>query len=225
MTSSLLMSLTTEQVQKHYLHVAALKNESSPKTRNFWDKVVNGIVTLDPAMIVEGLERARTKIQAAKAAKKSILVVCNKSMYTDELIDLATKQGFHFLNDKIPGGFITNFKTLTRRIRDLNRQLLFLDSEDFLRLTKKEQVANKRDVAKIEKIYGGVKGLRDEPDLVVVVDGASMTNLLHEVTKKQLDNIVICSTDFAQSRDKEKLVVANMKGYQSINFILQYLFS
>ena len=117
-------------------------------------EVVKGIVVLDPEKIAASLESAKERVQAALKEKKNVLVICDKSMYTDELVELAKKKGFHYLNDKIPPGFLTNFDTLMSRIKTLNEKALFIDSEDFVRLTKKEQVSYKRDVQKIEKIYG-----------------------------------------------------------------------
>lgn len=219
------MSLTVEKVLEAQLHIGSLKNESSPKTRTFWTDITNGVVVLDPQKIAKHLDQAKDKIQQAIKAKKEILVVCDKSMYTEELVALAEKHGFHYLNDKIPGGFVTNFETLIGRISTLNDRLRFLESEDFARLTKKEQVMNQRAVRKIEKIYGGVRNLRKKPDLVVVIDGAMMTNFLNEVSKSKLDNIVFSSTDFAQWWSEDDIVVANMKSYKSIDFIMSHIFT
>ena len=111
------------------------------------------------------------------------------------------------------------------RIKDLNKQLLFIDSEDFLRLTKKEQVSTKRSVKKIEKIYGGVRNLKNKPDLILVLDGAMMINFLKEVKKQKSDSVVFCSTDLNMWRPEKDMVVANMKSYKSVDTILQFVFS
>jgi len=52
-----------------------------------------------------------------------------------------------------------------------------------------------------------------------------MVSFLKEVRKEDIDNIVFCSTDFSQWWDEEDIVVANMKSYKSIDFMMQYLFS
>jgi len=143
-----------DQVLQHMLHIGSLKKESSPKTRKYRADVVNGLVVLDPEMLAQKLETAKQKVKKAIAEKKDILVVCDKSMYADELKKLSQESGFHYLNAKVPPGFLTNFDTLMKRIHALNKDRLFMDSEDFMRLTKKEQVAYRRNVAKIEKVYG-----------------------------------------------------------------------
>ncbi len=219
------MSLTAEKVLDAKLHIWSLKKESSPKTGKYRQTVFNGVVVIDPGAIADRLESAREKVQTARRDKKSILVICDKSMYVDELKALSEKEGFHYLSEKVPPGFLTNFDTLMVRIKDLNKKLLFMDSEDFLKLTKKEQVSYKRAVKKVEKIYWWVKNLREKPELVIVFDGSMMVSFLKEVRKEDIDNIVFCSTDFSQWWDEEDIVVANMKSYKSIDFMMQYLFS
>lgn len=219
------MTLTAKTIVDNQLHVGSLLKESSPKTRKFWSDAAKGIVILDPDTIVKQLEAARAQVQEAKKNNKNILVVCDKVVYKEELEALSAKHSFHYLNDKVPGGFLTNFETLTSKIKDLNQKVSFETSEEFAKLTKKEQVMHKRSVAKIKRVYGGVANLRKKPDMVIVVDGAHMTNFLNEVKKENISNIVLASTDFSQWWSEESLVIANMKSYRSIDYILGYLFS
>jgi small subunit ribosomal protein S2 len=219
------MTLTAQSVVDHQLHIGSLQKESSPKTREFWSEVVNGVVVLDPDQIVEHLEHARIKVREAVLANKNILVVLDKASYAEDLNTLATKHNFHYLHDKVPGGFLTNFETLMTKIKDLNRKIAFEQSNEFNSLTKKEQTKHSRDVRKINNIYGGVKNLKKKPDLVIAVDGAGLTNFLHEVKKQKIDNVVLSSTDFSERWNDNSWVVANMNSYKSLDYIMHYLFS
>ncbi len=219
------MSLTTKTILENNLHIGSLQKESSPKTRAYWTDVVNGVVILDLEHIKEQLTKAKKKVQSYMADNKNILVVCDKVAYTEELETLSAKHKFHYLNDKVPGGFLTNFETLTKKIKDLNNKVSFETSEEFSKLTKKEQVMHKRQVNKIKRVYGGVANLKKKPDLVIVVDGGHMSNFLNEVKKEKIDNIVLASTDFSQWWDENSLVLANMKSFQSLDFIVNTLFT
>jgi len=105
----------------------------------------------------------------------------------------------------------------------MNELRSFIESEDFHKLTKKEQLTNQRQLKKVEMIYKGVKNLRKRPDLVIVVDGKSMMKFVKELDKTGLENIVIASTNFDTRRDKESLVVANIDSYQSLHYGLSYI--
>lgn len=111
------------------------------------------MVVLNPDVIAQQLDTVTSRIQEAKKAGKQILVVSEKKMYMKELEALAAKGGFHYLNHKIPAGFLTNFETLEKRIATMNETAKFLESDDFETLTKKEQLIHKRSLAKTQKIY------------------------------------------------------------------------
>ena len=136
---------------------------------------------------------------------------------------MAAKNGFHYLNYKVPAGFLTNFDTLITRIKGMNELRAFIESEDFHKLTKKEQLTQQRKLKKVEVIYKGVKNLRKRPDLVVVVDGKSMMKFVKELAKTGMDNITIASTNFDTRWNKDNLVIANVDSYQSLHFGLSYI--
>ena len=106
----------------------------------------------------------------------------------------------------------------------MNKLQSFVDSEDFHRLTKKEQLTTTRKLAKVQQVYKGVKGLKKKPDLVVVVDGKAMMKFVKELKKLDLDNIVLAGTNFDTWRPDDRLVVLNVDAHksltQSINYIL-----
>ena len=207
------------------VHIATLKNEAHPKTQQHRAAVINGLVVINPEDIKQQLESAREKIQTAKKEGKQILVVSEKQMYMEELEVLAKKWGFHYLNHKVPAGFLTNFDTLQKRISTMNELRSFMDNEDFKSLTKKEQLTHKRNLAKAEKVYKGVTGLKSMPDIVIVVDWQMMSSLIKEIEKKSVDSIVIASSNFSKIWKPSNLVLANVAGYRSIDFVLTYLLS
>ena len=85
------MSLTVEKVVDAKLHIGSLKKESSPKTSKRRQDVVNNVVVINPEKIKNGLEAAKERVKQAKKDGKEILVVCDKSMYADELKALSEK--------------------------------------------------------------------------------------------------------------------------------------
>jgi ribosomal protein S2 len=107
----------------------------------------------------------------------------------------------------------------------MNDLRVFIESDDFASLTKKEQLTHKRKLAKAERLYKGVTGLKNIPDLVIVVDGQMMNSLIQEIEKKSIDSIVIASTNFSKFWNPANLVVANIAGYKSLDFVLQYILS
>jgi ribosomal protein S2 len=93
----------------------------------------------------------------------------------------------------------------------MNSMARFMDSDNFRALTKKEQLVYKRKLERVLKIYKGVKNLTKKPDLVVVIDGQMMDNLINEITKQSdMDNIIIAGTDFSRRWDENNIIVTNI---------------
>lgn len=92
----------------------------------------------------------------------------------------------------------------------------FTESEDFHKLTKKEQLTALRKLKKVQQVYKGVKNLKKKPDLVIVVDGKTMMKFTKELQKLDLDNIVLAGTNFDSRWKEENLVVLNVNGYNSL---------
>ncbi|USN56008.1 MAG: 30S ribosomal protein S2 [Candidatus Peribacteria bacterium] len=119
---------------------------------------------------------------------------------------------------------MTNFDTLLSRTRSLNEMRLYVESESFKTLTKKEQHMRLRALKKIELVYKGVAKLRRKPDLVIVVDGELMGKFVDETEKLHIDAIVLASSNFSRWCDKQ-LVMCNVNSKQSIDHVLNYIVS
>jgi ribosomal protein S2 len=92
-------------------------------------------------------------------------------------------------------------------------------------LTKKEQASIKRQLAKTEKVYAWVKALTKRPDLVVVVDASQLGWLVAEIPHSNVQNIMLCSTDFAHRWPNGQMVVMNMNNQRAPLYVLDKLFA
>ncbi len=219
------MSVTVKQIVDAQVHVGTLKSEAHPKTSDFRVDVVNNIVVLNPEKVAQQLDNAKKRVQAAQKDGRSILLVCEKKMYADEIKKLWEKYNVSYLNYKAPGGFVTNFDTFKSRIQSMNKMMSFIETEEFDSLTKKEQLIHKRKLARARKVYEWVKNLTSKPGLVIVVDGSMMENFIREAkSQENIENIVVASTNYNKYL-WENDVIANMLSYKSIDFVINYILS
>ncbi|MDD2537708.1 MAG: 30S ribosomal protein S2 [Candidatus Absconditabacteria bacterium] len=220
------MAVTAQQVVDAQVHLGSLKNESHPKTSQYWAEISNGLVVANPEIVAEQINNVHNVLAEAKTAGKEILVVCEKKMYAQELEEYSKKAGFSYLNYKIPGGFLTNFDTFKKRIDSINEMASFLESEAYNSLTKKEQLIYKRKFARVNKIYKGVTKLTKRPEVVVVLDGTMLDVLLDEAKRvTNLETIVVASTSFPRYWDSEKIVIANVNSHKSLDFVVKNILS
>lgn len=216
-----------ELIQKlidNNVHIGSLKKFSHPKTRSYQLGVQNGITIINPEIVAEQLENAKQRVQLALSESKEILIVCEKSVFADQIKSLAEKFNCSYFNYNVPSGVLTNFDTLMNRIKTMNTLKKFIESEEFEKITKKEQLTKKRELKKVQRIYEGVQNLKKIPDLVIVIDGKSMFKLIREVDKMKKESIVLSSTDFNQFWSEDDLVIANVNNYYSLLFVCNYIF-
>ena len=97
------------------------------------------MVVINPETIISQLDAAKETIQNYLKAGKEVLFVAPQAGVVTEIVDLAAKHGFHYLNDKVPSGFLTNFDVLKQRIAAMNSLSEFVESNAFEKMTKKEK--------------------------------------------------------------------------------------
>lgn len=220
------MSISANDVIEAQAHIGTLKSEAHPKTNKYWAGVVNNIVVIDPEVIIAQIESAQQKIKKAKEEGKEILLVSEKKMYADEIEKLGEKYKINYLNYKLPSGFLTNYETLKKRIESMNTMARFIESENYLSLTKKEQLVYKRKLTRVLKIYKGVKNLSRKPELVIVLDGQMMDSFINEMVRTpDIQSIIIAGTNFSRRWAEDSIIITNTGSHKSVDFVLNHMFS
>ncbi len=76
----------------------------------------------------------------------------------------------HYINQRGLGGTLTNFATIRKSIARL-LELEKMDEENqFDHLHKKEALDLRKEIVKLNKFFGGIKTMKDLPDVMFIVD-------------------------------------------------------
>ena len=76
----------------------------------------------------------------------------------------------YYVNERWLGGMLTNFKTIQSRIKRLKEIETMQEDGTFDVLPKKEVIALKKEMEKLQKNLGGIKDMKKIPDAIFVVD-------------------------------------------------------
>ena len=219
------MAISLEEVVKNKGYIGGLKSDANPKTRDWWVDVIDWVVILDPQKVAVAVEKLKAAIDEAVSAGKKVLIIYEKSLLREEIEQMAAKKGVYYLNYKVPGGILTNFDTILKRVRSMNELRDFINSPQFQLLTKKEKLTKERELQKLEMVYKGIKDLDSHPDLVIVVDGMYKPSLLDEVKKSRIPYFVITSPSLNRELDEDRIVVTNVQSYKALRSLLEYVLS
>jgi small subunit ribosomal protein S2 len=152
-------------------HFGQKTSRWNPKMKPYIFTVRNDVHILD-------LEKTKKMLTAAgKAAAGiaqlggTILFVGTKRQSRAIVKEAAEAAGMPFVNVRWLGGTFTNFKTIQKTIRKLERlEGIFASSDFTTRYTKKERLLIEREIEKLTKLFEGIKNMRKLPDAIFVAD-------------------------------------------------------
>lgn len=109
----------------------------------------------------------------------------------------------HYVNHRWLGGLLTNWSTMKICIQQLNDLEKRNSAGEFENLPKKEKSNLKKDYEKLMKFFGGIKNLKDIPDLVFIIGQDSEMNAVRECLKIQKMTPLVTKTAASSNQSKK----------------------
>ncbi|MBM3395611.1 MAG: 30S ribosomal protein S2, partial [Betaproteobacteria bacterium] len=100
----------------------------------------------------------------------TILLVGTKRQAREIVREEALRCGAPYVDYRWLGGMLSNYKTVKQSIKRLKDMEAMLQDGSMERLSKKEQLRNQREYAKLERSLGGIKDMNGLPDAAFIVD-------------------------------------------------------
>jgi len=101
----------------------------------------------------------------------------------------------HYINQRWLGGTLTNFATIKKSIARL-LELEKMDAENqFDSLHKKEALDLRKEIVKLNKFFGGIKTMKELPDVLFIVDTKKEKIALAEGKKLGIKIIAMVDTN------------------------------
>jgi small subunit ribosomal protein S2 len=167
----------------------------NPKMRRFIYGERDGIYIIDLLQTEQLLERARQF--AAELARRggTILFVGTKKQARDVIQEVADASGMPYVNHRWLGGLLTNFQTISLRIRRLH-DLERYESEGQLQLLPtRERIAAQADLEKLRANLGGVKAMERVPNAIFVIDLKTEAIAVREAQRLRIPIIGLVDTN------------------------------
>lgn len=155
----------------------------------------NGIYIIDLQKTVRKLEEAYLFVRDAAANGEEILFVGTKKQAGESIREEAERAGAHYVNARWLGGMLTNFETIKRRIRRLEKLREMEADGTFDLLPKKEVIKLNLEIEKLEKFLGGIKNMNRLPGVMFVVDPRKEKIAVAEAKKLGIPVVAIVDTN------------------------------
>ena len=179
----------------------------------------NGVHILDVVQTLNDLEKAKGVLSRSK----NVLFVGTRTQIAPIIETTAQKCNGHYVNTRWVGGLLTNWKTMSTCLEKLNRLDRQLNDDAKTQgLSKKDILQLKKQRARLEKFFGGLRGLSTLPDLVVIVGQPHEKNAVQECQKLGIPTITLLDSNCDPTMSTYG-ITANDDSTRSVELILDSL--
>ena len=162
--------ISMKQLLEAGVHFGHQTRRWNPKMAEYIYTERNGIYIIDLQKSVGKVDEAYKAVADIAAEGGKILFVGTKKQAQDAIAVEAERCGMYYVNERWLGGMLTNFKTIQGRIARLKAIETMQEDGTFDVLPKKEVIALKKEMEKLQKNLGGIKDMKKIPDAIFVVD-------------------------------------------------------
>jgi len=167
----------------------------NPKMRRFIFGERDGNYIIDLLQTQVLLEDARQFASDVSRRGGTVLFVGTKKQARDTIRENAEAADMPYVNHRWLGGLLTNFQTISLRIRRLH-DLERYESEGQLQLLPtRERMAAEADLEKLRANLGGVKNMQRLPDAVFVIDLKTEAIAVREAQRLRIPIIGLVDTN------------------------------
>jgi small subunit ribosomal protein S2 len=167
----------------------------NPKMRRFIHGERGGIYIIDLLKTEQLLAQAQRF--AAEVANRggTVLFVGTKKQARDGIKDIAEAAGQPYVNHRWLGGLLTNFQTISLRIKRLHDLERYAAEGQLALLPTRERLSAEADLEKLQANLGGVKHMQRVPDAMFVVDLKTEAIAVREAQRLRIPIIGLVDTN------------------------------
>ena len=208
-----------EEMFRAGLYLGYSRTRRHPKMKPYIFGLRNNVEVFDLEKIREKLREAEEFLKKLASEKKTVLLVGAKPSAAPLVEKTSEELGMPFSARHWPGGFLTNFSVMRKRLEHLEDLKSKRASGELAKYTKKEQLVLNEEIMRLENKFAGLTSLKKIPDAMIIIDPREEKTATREAQKMKLKTIGIMNIDC----DPDLVVYpvpANDSAYSSIKYVL-----
>ncbi|HEU4978095.1 MAG TPA: 30S ribosomal protein S2 [Solirubrobacteraceae bacterium] len=167
----------------------------NPKMRRFIHGERGGIYIIDLLQTQRLLAQAQEFAATVAHRGGTVLFVGTKKQARDAVKDAAESAGMPYVNHRWLGGLLTNFQTISQRIKRLHDLERYQNEGQLELLPTRERMTALADLGKLQANLGGVKYMTRAPDAVFVIDLKTEAIAVREAQRLRIPIIGLVDTN------------------------------
>ncbi len=210
--------ISMKQLLEAGVHFGHQTRRWNPKMAPYIFTERNGIYIIDLQKTVKKIDEAYEFMKEVAASGKPVLFVGTKKQAQAAIYDEAKRCDMFYVNQRWLGGMLTNYKTISGRIKRLNDIKTMEEDGTFEKLSKKEVIKLRLELEKLEKFLGGIKDMKGMPGALFVVDPKKEKIAVKEARILGIPIIGIVDTN-CDPDDVDYIIPANDDAIRAVKLI------
>ena len=187
--------VTMRQLLEAGVHFGHQTRRWNPKMKRFIFGERNGIYIIDLKQTLERIDVAYSFVRDLVANNGTVLFVGTKKQTQDPIARYATQCGMPYINERWLGGMLTNFSTIAGRVKKMQEYERMRAAGDFEAMPKKEALILTRELDKLQRNLGGIRGMTRLPEAVFIIDTKKEHIAVTEANKLTLPIVAVVDTN------------------------------
>ncbi|MEJ7719849.1 MAG: 30S ribosomal protein S2 [Ilumatobacteraceae bacterium] len=187
--------ITMRQMLEAGAHFGHQTRRWNPKMKRFIFGERNGIYIIDLEQTLGRVDSAYGYVRDLVARGGTLLFVGTKKQAQDPIRSYAEKCNMPFVNERWLGGMLTNFDTISKRIGKMLEYERMKSAGDFEQMPKKEALMLSRELEKLQRNLGGLRGMKARPDAIFVLDTKKEHIAVTEANKLGIPVVAVVDTN------------------------------
>lgn len=194
-----------------------------PKMSQYIHSKRGGSHIIDLTKTVDGLDKALDFIVNTVAGGKEILLVGTKRQAQDIVLSVANSTKQPFVVNRWLGGMLTNWPTVSGRIKHLKDLESKMESGELAGKYNKLEVQRfQEEIDHLNELYGGIKNMPQRPGAVFVIDLNHDINAVREARKLNVPVIALVDTN-ADPTLADYVIPSNDDAIKTLQLMADYV--
>jgi len=190
-----MIKVSAEELLERGAHFGHQSKRWNPKMGQYLYGEEGGVHVFDLIKTKKLLEEALEFLKNAAEEKKSILFVGCKKQAQEKTREVAEITGSSYFTERWLGGTLTNFDQIKKSIKKLSDMKEKMTNGEYTSFTKKERLLIDREIARLERYFGGISKLEKVPDILVVIDTHKEESAIREANSKGIKIVGIVDSN------------------------------
>lgn len=177
------------------VHFGHKTSRWDPRMKKFIFTSKNGVHVINLEKTSEQLNEAVEFLSKSAMNGRNIVFVGTKKQAQEIVKKAASSCGCPSITERWLGGTLTNFSVILKAVKNLERMKLKIASPDIEEMRKRDRVKLQKDIEKAERLVGGLLGLTNKPDILVLIGSHDEKNAVKEASSLSIPMVALVDTN------------------------------